>query len=123
MKEYLDRCTTSPESPAKQALGQLIKGCHLVIHNATLLTDENIALCTANQKQQQKRSKPVLSISQGGIMTVREGQLHMQSCQNINIPVEEPSVVQSNTKAPQRCSICGSYEHTAHTCAQRHSTN
>ena len=51
VEKYLNRRTTSLESLAKQVLGQLIKGCHLAIHNATLLADENIAFRTANQKQ------------------------------------------------------------------------
>ena len=51
MKKYLDCYTTSSESSAKQMLKQLIKGCHLVIYNATLLTDENIILHIINQKQ------------------------------------------------------------------------
>ena len=39
---------TNSESPAKQALNQLIKGYYLVIHNATLLINKNAALHTAN---------------------------------------------------------------------------
>ena len=41
----------SPSSPTKQALGQLVKGCHLAMHNAILLADEDTALRLANQKQ------------------------------------------------------------------------
>ena len=50
VQKYLKRRTISPETPAKQALGQLIKGCHLAIHNVILLADENAALYTANQR-------------------------------------------------------------------------
>ena len=51
VEKYLKHRTISLESPVKQALGQLIKGCHLAIHNATLLVNENTALQIANQKQ------------------------------------------------------------------------
>ena len=117
VEQYLKRRTISPESPAKQALGQLIKGCHLAIHNAALLIDENAALRTANQRQQRKRSKPVSSISQGGILTLQEGQLRTQSIGNIVGGGEEQSIAQPKTRAPSRCSLCSSLEHTARTCA------
>ena len=99
VEKYLKRRTTSPESPAKQALR------------------------TANQKQRQKRSKPALSISQRGIMTVREGELRTQSLRNVEERGEDQSVTQPKTKAPSRCSVCSSYEHTARTCAIRYGTN
>ena len=123
VEKYLKRRTRSPESPAKQALGQLIKGSHLAIHNATLLADENTALRTANQRQRQKRSKPVSSISQGGILTIQEGQLRTQSIGNIKGGEVGQSATQSKTRAPSRCSLCSSLEHTARTCAQRYSNN
>ena len=139
VQKYLQRRTKSPESPAKQALNQLIKGCHLAIHNAVLLTDENVQLRTANEKQRKKRSKPLKSISKGGILTMQEGQirtqsnedqegsiegqLHTQLEENREREVEEPVVIRRKTRAPSRCSICWSYEHTARTCAQRSNHN
>ena len=123
VETYLKHHTTSPESPAKQALGQLIKGCHLAMHNATLLINENTTLHTANQRQQHKCSKPVSSISQGGTLTIQEGQLHTQSVRNIREGGEGQSITQPKTRAPSQCSLCSSLEHTAHTCTQRYSNN
>ena len=88
-----------------------------------LLADENIALRTANQRQRQKRSKPISSISQGGVLSVQEGRDRTQNIQNVEMTVGEQSIDQSRKRAPPRCSICRSYEHTARTCAQRYSTN
>ena len=123
VEEYLKRHTKSPESPIKQALGQLIKGCHLAIHNATLLADENAALRIANQKQRQKRSKPASSISQGGILTVQEGQVRTQSVRNVGEGGEGQFAAQPKTRAPRKCSLCSSLEHTARTCVLRYSNN
>ena len=87
------------------------------MHNAVLLADENIALRTVNQKQRQRRSKPVSSISQGGVLTVQEGRDRTQNVQNTDGTVGEQSTDQSRKRAPPRCSICRSLEHTARTCA------
>ena len=100
VEQYLKHCITSPESPAKQMLNQLIKGCHLIIHNATLLINKNATLHMTNQRQQCKHSKPVSSISQGGILTIQEGQLHMQSIGNIGEGGEGQSITQPKTRAP-----------------------
>ena len=123
IEEHLRRRTIHSTSPTKQAVDQLIKGCHLAMHNAVLLSDENSKLRIANQKQRQKRSKTISSISQGGILTVQEGQLRTQSIQNgENVGVEQ-SVHEPKTRAPSKCSLCSSLEHTARTCAQRYSNN
>ena len=123
IEEHLRRRTIHSTSPTKQAVDQLIKGCYLAMHNAVLLSDENSKLRTANQKQRQKRSKTISSISQGGILTVQEGQLRTQSIQNgENVGVEQ-SVHEPKTRAPSKCSLCSSLEHTARTCAQRYSNN
>ena len=71
IEQHLNYYMTSLESLANQALDQLIKGYYLGIYNATLLADEINALHTANQKQQQKLSKPVLSILQEDILTIQ----------------------------------------------------
>ncbi len=123
VERYLKRRTRSPESPAKQALGQLIKGCHLAIHNAVLLADENSALRIANNRQTQKRTKTVSSISQGGILTVQEGLVRTQSVGNIENGGGEQPVNEPKRRAPSKCSLCSSLEHTARTCAQRYSNN
>jgi hypothetical protein len=123
IEQHFRRRTMSSSSPTKQALGQLVKGCHLAMHNAILLADENTALRLANQKQRQKREKTVSSISQGGILTVQEGQTRTQSVRNVEGEGNRESVNEPKRRAPSRCSLCSSYEHTARTCAQRYSNN
>ena len=104
-------------------LNQLIKDCHLIIHNTTLLINENIMLCTANQKQQCKCSKPVSSISQGGILTIQEGQLHTQSIENIREGGKGQSVTQPKTRAPLWCSLCSLLKHITCMYAQCYNNN
>ena len=101
----------------------MIKGCHLAIHNATLLADENAALRAANQRQQHKRSKPASSISQGGVLTIQEGQARTQSLQNSEGGEMEQPINEPKRRAPSKCSLCSSLEHTARTCAQRYTYN
>ena len=56
-------------------------------------------------------------------MTVREGQVRTQSIQNGGEGVMEQSISEPKRRAPSKCSLCSSYEHTARICAQRYSTN
>lgn len=123
IKRYLRHRTISPLSPTHQALDQLVKGCEMAMHNAVLLANENVALRAANQKQRQKRAKKAISISQGGVLTVQEGQRRTTAIQNEAITIEERTASQGRTRAPKKCSLCSSYEHTARTCAQRYSTS
>ena len=90
---------TNSESSVKQALNQLIKDCHLVIYNTTLLINENAVLYTVNQRQQHKYSKSVLSISQEDILIIQKGQLHTQSIENIEKERKGQSVTQPKTRA------------------------
>ena len=39
------------QSPASQAVGQLIKGCQMAMHSAAILAKDNLELYTANQRQ------------------------------------------------------------------------
>ena len=121
IKRYLQRRTTSPPSPIKQVLDQLIKGCEMAMHNAIFLANENVALRAANQKKRQKQTKKVLSVSQGGALTVQEGRDRTLNAQNEVIAIEAKVNSRVKTRAPPRCSICRSYEHTARVCAQRSS--
>ena len=92
VKQHLKHCTTNSSNLIKQIINQLIKGCYLTMHNAVLLTDENTALHTANQKQYQKHSKSVSFILQRGILIIQERQLHMQLIQNNEKRVGEQSI-------------------------------
>lgn len=54
VKALLIYRSQSPPTPTKGALDQLIKGCHMAMHSAVHLAEENRALRDANTKQKQK---------------------------------------------------------------------
>ena len=66
--------TESPPSPTVQAVNQLIKGCQLAMHSATILTAENRKLRTANERIRKKRQKRKSYIGRGGVLSVAEVQ-------------------------------------------------
>ena len=57
IKALLRIRSRSPPSPSDRALNQLVKGFRLTMQGAILLAKENKELCTANEKQKQKRTR------------------------------------------------------------------
>ena len=112
----------SPPSPTVQAINQLIKGCQMAMHSATILAAENKRLQTANEKVKKKRQKKKSYVGKGGVLSAAE----VQEAQR-GVVIEEDTTMQivtqpsqlSFTCAPQLCSICRSLEHTACTCPER----
>jgi len=51
IKQYLQHCTQSSPSSIEQVLNQLIKSCHMMMHNAVLLASQNKKLFIENQRQ------------------------------------------------------------------------
>ena len=123
IKNILKRCTQSPPSPTDQALNQLVKGCHMAMHNAALLTHENQELRASNEKQKQKRTKSRTYVATEGILTVEEGQACTKRKREGNEGGSEALEMQPKKRAPAKCSLCSSYEHTARTCPQRTAFN
>jgi DDE superfamily endonuclease len=123
IKEYMNRRTNSPPSPTDLALNQLVKGCHMAMHNAVLLADENRQLRTENERQKRKRAKKRTYIAKGGVLTVQEG---LDLLQQANKGPESNSVTQEEavkTRAPRTCSLCRSQSHTARTCPTKQGSN
>ena len=114
--------TQSPPTPAVRAVAQLVKGCQLAMHNATILAAENRQLRAANTKVQKKRAKKTMFISRGGTLTaqeVLESQNQAVIRNNVRIQVVETPSQAVSTRAPPKCSVCTSLEHTARTCPER----
>lgn len=72
VKDLLRR---SSQSPSSCAVGQLVKGCQLAMHSATLLIKENIELRAANQRRQRKQQQRRQYIARGGALQAEQGQL------------------------------------------------
>lgn len=119
IKEFLKRRTNSPPSPTDRALNQLVKGCQLAMHSAILLANENNNLRAANQKQKRKREQRRVYIGSENTLTVEEG---MERAKKAKVRREEVVSTQlsgTQTRAPSKCSMCLSLEHTARTCPKR----
>ncbi|KAF5201710.1 Pogo transposable element [Thalictrum thalictroides] len=109
----------SPQSPTSIALDQLVKGCQIAMQSAALLVQENIQLHAANNKQKRKRASTRSYIATGGVLTVEEG---IERSGLVEIKQQRAEVGNSEPKrrAPSRCSVCKSKEHTARTCPLRY---
>jgi hypothetical protein len=110
-------------TPTNRALGQLVKGCQLAMNSAVLLAEENRQLRHANERQKRKRAQKRTFIARGGVLTVQEGR---DLSQNTAIVPESGVIHQEatvRTRAPPRCSICKSLEHTARTCPTNQASN
>ena len=116
VKKLLGGRITSSTSPTQLALAQLFKGCEMAMQNALLLTDENKQLRMANERQTKKRSSRRSYVARGGVLTGEEGLNQVQLAAEANPAVVVEAERPSKTRAPSRCSYCGSLKHTARTC-------
>ena len=60
------------QSPTSQAVSQLIKGCQIAMHSATMLVKENSELRAANQRRKQKEQHRQRYIAQGGALQAQQ---------------------------------------------------
>ena len=130
------RQRTNATSPTDRNLQKIIKGCQMAMHNATLLQEENSRLRAENTRQKQRRQHRRAFIQTGGSMTIGEGvatsehqktpktkapkvpkaqeaRVEDQEAEVTAVEAVEPNV---RKRAPPRCSLCNSTEHTARTC-------
>jgi hypothetical protein len=118
LQQLLQRRTHSPPSPTKQALDQIIKGCQIAMHNATILASENERLIAANERQKRKQSKQRSYIATEAVLTVEEGVRRVESRNTLGNQEIEVDSAEVKKRALNRCSMCKSYDHTARTCQQ-----
>jgi hypothetical protein len=122
IKDDIQRRTALP-TPTNRALGQLVKGCQLAMNSVVLLAEENRKLRYANERQKRKRAKKRTFIARGGVLTVQE---ERDLSRNATIVPESGVVCQEGSRqprAPRKCSMCYSLEHTARTCPERQASN
>ena len=122
VQKSIQYCTQSLLSFTVQAVNQLIKGCRLAMHNATLFAAENRQLRAANEKVKKKRAVKKLFVRKGGVLRVSEVQNKLnQATADIEVvdQVVDQNVAPARARASAKCSICKSLEHTARTCPDR----
>jgi hypothetical protein len=122
IKRYLHRRTHTPPSPTERALNQLVKGCELAMNSVILLASENERLEAENMKQKRKRAIKRKYIARGGVLSVADGISLTEQEQSVQAEQQEDVEILApipRSRAPPRCSLCGSLEHNAKTCPRR----
>jgi len=87
--------------------------------NAVLLVSEVEKLHTENQCQKRKRATRRTYIARGGVLSAAEGASRAQAAQTRHEEATAEAAAERPRRAPRKCSICKSTEHTARTCPRR----
>ena len=117
--EFVRRRTAGSTSPTDRAIRQLVKGCQMAMHSAVLLADENKKLRTANERQKKKKVVRRSYIATGGVLTVQEGLNRIATVDTELLGQSTGGAVEPRIRAPPKCSMCKSLEHTARTCPDK----
>jgi hypothetical protein len=94
-----------------------------VMHQMTLLQEENIALRNANHELSRRRYKKKRRLQEGGSMSVRDAQ-DLQAQNNIDLQLqadlmENGSRTNSGQQQRRWCRACGESGHNIRTCENR----
>jgi hypothetical protein len=125
IKALLRTRSRSPPSPSDRALNQLIKGCQLAMHNATILAQENKELRAENEKKKRKNARSTRQIAvEGGLSVLEASTLIAQPDQAVLAPIPceagpAPAPSQPRTRAKTKCSVCGIQGHRMTACPTR----
>jgi hypothetical protein len=91
----------------------------MAILYAVLLASECDKLWAENQRQKRKRAKRRTYIARGGVLSEAEGLSRAQAAQEGAAEGAVEAAVERPQRAPSKCSMCKSTEHTARTCPRR----
>lgn len=111
-------------SRAEKAFEQIVKGCHLAIHGATIMRHENRELRAANAKTTQKRKRTRKRIAhKGGIsvleaMSIVSGPEIVHEASSGRDGAVSPTPNRTNKRRPQRCSLCKNLGHRRNRCPE-----
>ena len=119
IKELLKQRSKSPPSSTELALKQVVKGCQMAMRNAAFLASEIKDLRAISKHQKRKRKTPRSYIANGGVLTTEERQDRVKRAQVADKAVLSRVTTQASGRAPPRCSMCSSLEHTARVCPTR----
>ena len=88
----------------------------MAISSAVLLASKNKRLYIENQRQKRKRVKRRTYIARGGVLSGAEGASRAQAAQRGVVEGAAEVATERPQRAPRKCSICKSLEHTARIC-------
>lgn len=112
-----DLLRRSSQSPSSQAIAQLIKGCQLAMHSATILAAENVKLRATNERRQ-RRSQRRHYIQSGGALEAEQGRLLSIEAERIATEVDQVRTP-GRQRAPPTCSNCHVQGHRRSQCTHR----
>ena len=120
IKERLVRHQNSPPTLLLTSVNQFGKGAMRIIHQITLLQEENLALRKANNELSRHRRTKKCQLQDRGSLTVGEEQALQAQC-DVNLQLQADSSNGSgrtNPNPPQsrRCGACGETGHNVRTC-------
>jgi hypothetical protein len=95
----------------------------MAMSSAVLLASENKKLYIENQRQKKKRAKKRTYIARGGVLSGAEGASRAQAAQEGVAEGVAEAAAERPQRAPRKCSMCSSTEHTARTCPRRQVTS
>ena len=116
---YIQRRSKSPPSPTDQALGMLVKGCQMAMHEVVLLGEENSKLRAANQKQKAKKQGRSKHVSKKKVLTIAQGQEILRPPETPVVVPEQPRVqpaARVNSGRLPMCWKCNAFDHVASAC-------
>jgi hypothetical protein len=125
IKAMIKQGSRSPPTPTNTALNQLIKGCQVAMHSATVLAKENRDLRAANEKQKQKGRRSNKRLSHAGGLSIQEARELInrpnQAGEASNSMGVEVDTITSQppSRAPPRCSDCHILGHRRNQCPNR----
>ena len=117
IKAFIGRRSKSPESPMDMALNQLVKGCQLAMHGASILAKENHDLHAANEKQKQKRQRSRKQLPFTGGISIQEARELIDRPNQVDeasnsARIESEGITsQQAARAPLQCSNCRNIGH------------
>jgi hypothetical protein len=113
-------------SPSDKSFLQLVKGLNMSLRNNAILLEENRQLRIANERQKRKQQQRQRTLGKTRVLSIGEGQdmaaaraTKRQRRDNTRTTVSSGEAAQPRARAPPRCSLCDSLEHTARSCARR----
>jgi len=95
----------------------------MAILSAVLLASENKRLYIENQRQKRKIVKRRTYVARGGVLLGAEGASRVQAGQIGAAKEVVKAAAERPQRAPRKCSMCYSTEHTARTCPTRQATS
>jgi hypothetical protein len=125
VKALIERRSRSPQSPTDTALNQLVKGCQLAMHGATVLAKENRDLRATNEKQKQKRQRSKKQLPYRDGISIQEARELISypnqagEASNSTAVEVDTSASQLASRAPPRCSDCRNIGHRRLQCPNR----